>query len=189
MQVVPGVAGRRKLQGVGVGGSYGNFFAIFYVHDTYLASRDAEFLQCALDILVGLFERVGLETNTSKMQRIICTPGKIWTQLPIKSYCRLQQGHVTATKWNARDVKCHKCGKALKASSLSRHLANAHNVYQQMVVAKEFLELCPAVTYKVTNRSPTGLACPFPGCDGILGGGWMMRCHFWDVHPMDLLRG
>jgi hypothetical protein len=35
-------------------------FAIFYVDDAYLASRDAGFLQHALDILVNLFERVGL---------------------------------------------------------------------------------------------------------------------------------
>ena len=39
------------------------FFAIFYVNDAYLASRDAGFLQHALDILIDLFERVGLQTN------------------------------------------------------------------------------------------------------------------------------
>ena len=44
------------------------FFAIFYVDDAYLASRDAEFLQRALDLLVSLFGRVGLETNVSKTQ-------------------------------------------------------------------------------------------------------------------------
>ena len=48
------------------------FLAIFYVDDAYLASRDAEFLQRALDLLVSHFERVGLETNTSKMQTMIC---------------------------------------------------------------------------------------------------------------------
>jgi hypothetical protein len=32
------------------------FFVIFYVDDAYLASRDAEFLQRALDIIIGLFE-------------------------------------------------------------------------------------------------------------------------------------
>ncbi len=40
------------------------FFAIFYVDDVYLASWDAGFLQRALDVLVELFERVGLQTNT-----------------------------------------------------------------------------------------------------------------------------
>ena len=30
---------------------------------------------------------------------------------------------------------------------------------------------------------------PFPGCGGILGGGWMMWQHFRDVHPiMDLVK-
>ena len=48
------------------------FFAIFYVDDAYLASRDTEFLHRVLDLLVGLFERAGLETNMSKMQTMIC---------------------------------------------------------------------------------------------------------------------
>ncbi len=48
------------------------FFAIFYVNDAYLALRDAEFLQCTLDLLSSLlFERVGLETNVSKTQTMI----------------------------------------------------------------------------------------------------------------------
>ena len=63
-----------------------SFFAIFYVDDAYLASRDAGFLQHALDILVNLFKRVGLKTNTSKTQAMICTPGQIRTQLPTESY-------------------------------------------------------------------------------------------------------
>ena len=44
------------------------FFAIFYVNDAYLALRGVIFLQCTLDSLVSLFERVGLKTNTFKMQ-------------------------------------------------------------------------------------------------------------------------
>jgi hypothetical protein len=39
------------------------FFAIFYVDDAYLASRDAGFLQHELDLLVDLFEQVGLPTK------------------------------------------------------------------------------------------------------------------------------
>jgi hypothetical protein len=51
------------------------FFAIFYVNDAYLASWDAGFLQHPLTLLVDLFQWVGLRTNTSKMQTMICTPG------------------------------------------------------------------------------------------------------------------
>ncbi len=53
------------------------FFAIFYVDDAYLASCNPEFLQRALDVIVGLFSRVGLKTNAQKMQTMICTPGRI----------------------------------------------------------------------------------------------------------------
>jgi hypothetical protein len=53
------------------------FFAIFYVDGAYLASRDPEFLQRALEILVNLFACVGLKTNVQKTQTMICMPGRI----------------------------------------------------------------------------------------------------------------
>ena len=51
------------------------FFAIFYVDDAYLASKDPQFLQRVLDVLVDLFAWVGLETNVQKTQMMICMPG------------------------------------------------------------------------------------------------------------------
>jgi hypothetical protein len=66
------------------------FFTIFYVDDAYLASWDAEFLQYALTHLVHLFKRIGLQTNTTKTQMMICTPGKIRMQLSTESYHRMQ---------------------------------------------------------------------------------------------------
>ena len=115
------------------------FFAIFYVDDAYLASRDAGFLQHALDILVGLFEWVGLQTNTGKTQAMICTPGRIRTQLPFESYRRMQRGQVSAADWNARSVECRQCGKEMLASSLGRHLADVHDIYQSQVISEELL--------------------------------------------------
>ncbi len=52
-----------------------SFFAIFYVDDAYLAARDPDFLQVALNSLVSLFKCVGLETNIMKLQAMICTFG------------------------------------------------------------------------------------------------------------------
>ncbi len=62
----------------------------------------------------------------------------------------MQWGWVTAGKWNARSVECRQCGKELKASSLGRHLANVHDIYQQAVVAEALLEVRPPVTYRVS---------------------------------------
>jgi hypothetical protein len=116
------------------------FFAIFYVDDAYLASWDAEFVQYALTHLVHLFKRIGLQRNMTKTQMMICTPTRIRTQLSTESYRRMQQGQVSPSKWNSCNVEYRQCGKVLKASSLGRHLADVHDVYQSAVVAKELLE-------------------------------------------------
>jgi hypothetical protein len=164
------------------------FFAIFYVDNAYLASRDAGFLQLALTLLVNLFVQVGLQTNMSKTQTMICTPGRIRTQLPSESYRRMMIGRVTASEWNSRNVECYQCGNEVKASSLSRHLLDVHDIYQQTVVAEELLELRPPVLYMVsTGLHARGLPCPYPQCLGRLGNGWNMRRHFRDIHPLDLV--
>ena len=45
------------------------FFAIFYVDDAYLASRDPEFLQRALDLLVSLLRGWGLRQMCPRRRR------------------------------------------------------------------------------------------------------------------------
>jgi hypothetical protein len=76
----------------------------------------------------------------------------------------------------------------MRHSSLGRHLADAHNIYQQAVVAEDLLEERESNTY-VADVSYSGkyFRCPFPGCLGVLNSGWMIRRHFRDVHPKDLV--
>ena len=72
----------------------------------------------------------------------------------------------------------------MRASSLGRHLADQHQIYQQQVVAEELLNRREGVVYKV----PLGvgkLKCPFPLCKGELASGYAMRRHFRDLHPLD----
>jgi hypothetical protein len=159
-------------------------FAIFYVDDTYIAARDPTILQQAINILVTTFECVGLETNTKKTQAMTCMPGKIRLQLPSGSYQRMCSGCTPAADWDAHTVTCRECGKDMRASSLSRHLADQHKIYQQQVVAEELLEGREGVTYKVAPGCGK-LRCPFPLCKGELASGWMMRRHFRDLHPLD----
>jgi hypothetical protein len=82
----------RDYEGEEVAEYMTTFFAIFYVDDAFLASWDAGFLQHASTLLVNLFKRVGLQANMSKTQTMICTPGRIRTQLPSESYHRMQTG-------------------------------------------------------------------------------------------------
>ncbi len=153
----------------------GVFFAIFYVDDTYLGTRDPNFLQVALTSLVSLFKCVGLEPNIKKMQAMICTPGCISTQLSIDSYrCMHSYGSHIREDWDARMVEC----KRMNTSSLSRQLADQHEIYQQTVVAEDLLEDQEGVSYRATTLPSGKLACPFPGYVGELGLGWMLMQHF-----------
>jgi hypothetical protein len=75
----------------------------------------------------------------------------------------------------------------MNASSLSRHLADLHEVYQQMVVAEELRDNQAGMLYRATTLPKGKIACPYPGCVGELGSGWMLRCHFQDIQPKDLV--
>ena len=150
-------------------------FAIFYVDEGYIASRDAEFLQEALDILVETFKCVGLATNTKKTQAVVCTPGKIRLQLPTDLYKRLREG-VPAGEESKRAVVCHVCEKTLQAQSLRSHLESTHDIYQQVVVSGNLLEKHTGIRYEaeqVGRKMP--IKCPFPGCSGKLSSAYMLR--------------
>jgi hypothetical protein len=160
-------------------------FTIFYVDDGYIASRDAEFLQEALDILVETFKRVGLATNTKKTQAMVCTPGKIRLQLPTNSYRRLREGDHAEGESKQPEV-CHVCEKNLQARSLPSHLANVHDIYLQVVVADDLLEERAGIRYEAERVGRKMLIrCPVPGCPGKLSSAYMLRRHFRDLHPKD----
>ena len=111
-------------------------FAIFYVDDSYIASRDPNLLQQALDMLVEIFCLMGLETNTTKTQAMVCTPGRIHIQLSQESYQLMREGRggQEGGEWERRVVVCRKCGNSMQNRSLRQHLAGVHNIYESEVV-------------------------------------------------------
>jgi hypothetical protein len=161
-----------------------SFFAVYYVDDAYLASRDPVFLQEAVDIIVKLFARVGLETNVQKTQMMICTPGRIHIQLPSESYKQLHRG-IPAEEWNRWIVQCRHCKAFLQASSLRSHLAEQHLIYQAVTIPEDYSTPWMAVTYRVAPKYNGRLPCPIPGCLGEHKDGWMLWRHFRDLHPYD----
>jgi hypothetical protein len=58
----------------GGGAIHEEIAAILYAHDGLLASNQPDILQGGTDHLVDLFERVGLNANTSKTKSITCEP-------------------------------------------------------------------------------------------------------------------
>ena len=141
-------------------------------------------MQRVINGLVSAFKHVGLETNTKKTQAMTCTPGTIRLQLPTESYLRMRTGRTPAAKWDARTVTCRECGKHMRASSLSCHLADQHQIYQQQGVAEELLNWREGAVYRVLLGLGK-LKCLFPLCKGELANGYTMRRHFRDLHSLD----
>ena len=130
------------------------FLALFYADDGYIASTDKELLQeSIMDILIELFERVGLRTNTKKTLGMTCTPGRIRVSLSDQSYTRLRAGFQTQKEWDRRRVVCDHCGKEFSAASLTNHLETQHEVFRSKVINKDLLVDRASETYRATQSA------------------------------------
>jgi len=171
----------------GYGTAVRELMAIFYADDAVLASRDPVALQKALDIIVGLFERVGLRTNTSKTKIMTCVPGKIRTRLSPEAYNNSREGMSVAGDWQTRRVHCDICDMSLTAGSLPSHLETQHDVYRSKVISQDLLIEREAVVHKASVSIDGTYHCPVPGCPGSATTKWTLRRHFGQRHPLDLV--
>ena len=55
----------------------GRSMGFLYVKDGFIGSLDPEWIQRALNILIGLFYRIGVMVNVAKFKMITCQPGTI----------------------------------------------------------------------------------------------------------------
>ena len=60
--------------------------ACFYAYDRLIVARDPILLQRAFNSLCTLFDRVGLKTNTKKIEAMVFLPGRIRTYLSSEAY-------------------------------------------------------------------------------------------------------
>jgi hypothetical protein len=108
----------------------------FFVDNRLVRSRDPIWLQSAMDILITLFEGIGLWTNPDKIKVMTCVPGNIQVAHTEAAYHPQQQGPVDPTgkrHW----VECDVCGMSLAAGSLRSHLESQHDMYWSFVLNQE----------------------------------------------------
>ena len=60
-----------------LGETVGRCLGVFYAGNGMVGSRDSDFLQHAMNVLVGLFRRYGLVSNVSKSRTMTCQPGAL----------------------------------------------------------------------------------------------------------------
>ena len=99
----------------GLGDWVAKILVAFYVDDGLIASRDPVWLQESLDVLIGLFERIGLFTNAAKAKVMVCIPGRIREDYTEKEYADYKSQTVTAADKKRRRVQ--PCGWILPKSS------------------------------------------------------------------------
>jgi hypothetical protein len=81
------------------------FLSLFYADDGCIASTDPELLQDQKDVLIALFQRVGLRTNVNKTKAETCIDRKIRTRLLEPAYTGMRSGLGTRKECEARKVE------------------------------------------------------------------------------------
>ena len=140
--------------------------AVFYADDGLIAARDAKRLQQAFDMLIDLFDRVGLATNETKTKVMVFLPGRIRTCLSEDTYLsRLDALHRADRKGGK--VECHVCSVQFRKGSLASHLATQHGIYHAHLLAGA--DTCQPAdesrTYWARHLPAEGVwQCPVPEC-------------------------
>jgi hypothetical protein len=158
----------------------------FFVDDGLVGSRDPIWLQSAMDILVTLFEGIGIRTNPDKIKVMTCIPGNIRVAHMEAAYHAQQQGPVDPTAKRHR-VECDVCGMSLAAGSLQSHLETQHDTYWLFALNREVtVEREPRVYQAIADATRTYF-CPVLACVGVTCSDAVLRSHFLQPHPQDLV--
>ena len=102
--------------------------ACFHTDNGLVACRNPDLLQRAFDALTALFVRVGLRTNTKKMETITFLPGKIHNHLTEERYRTSRDNHFQK-RLKGRRVNCNLCNADLAVGLVQSHFETQHDVF------------------------------------------------------------
>jgi hypothetical protein len=93
----------------GIGNDVAKWLVAFYIDDGLVASRDPVWLQSSFNVLVGLFEHIGLFTNALKTKVMTCILGRIREGYTEEEYTSIRSGAEqpptgSAAGWIVRSV-------------------------------------------------------------------------------------
>jgi hypothetical protein len=121
----------------GLGEAARDHMVAFFVDDGLVAATYPEWLQLSFQILIALFEYVGLQTNAEKTKVMMCLPGKIQVAQTEEEYAAQQTGTAATTKrWR---IDCEVCGVSLAAESLKSHLETQHDIHRLFILNQDIV--------------------------------------------------
>ena len=65
--------------------SAGRCLVVFYANYGMVGSRDPDWLQYSMNVLVGLFRRYGLASNVANSRLMICQPGALRSGISVEA--------------------------------------------------------------------------------------------------------
>ena len=100
---------------------------MFYANNGMVASSDLVWLQGAFNALVGLFDKVGPQTNAGKTVGMVCHPCQAAGNLSTEAYGRRITGMGQSYRERLKDqVACGECGEILAVVSLLINMMTQH---------------------------------------------------------------
>jgi hypothetical protein len=140
----------------------------------------------SFDVLIGLFERIGLFTNATKTKVMVCIPGRIREGCTEEEYADYKSPTETSSNRKRCHVDCEICHTNLAAGSYQSHLELQHDVFCSMVLQRDIVVDCPPVVYRAIELLSAGTYfCLVPHCIGEASAKWALRQHFSFHHPQD----
>jgi hypothetical protein len=118
---------------------------MLYADDGLLASNQPDILQGGTDYLVDLFERVGLNANTSKTKAMTCEPRPEHGPISDHAYKRRMTGYGFSYKTRQRRKStCPTCDKEMAAGYLA--------INQREIYGSSGMELEPPIAASIVRR-------------------------------------
>jgi hypothetical protein len=167
--------------------------AVFYADDGHLYGTDADALQRATDLIVALFECVGLQANATKTKAMVCAPRPSVTRISSPAYKRRMNDHDAPTyrERKRQQVTCDICNANMQARSLNRHKRLKHGLDPTLIPQQDtppHLATADANTYMISMPNFNDIAqCPVPGCNTVIKTRIGMRRHFLYRHFQDTI--
>ena len=105
----------------------GRFMGVFYADEGMIGSRDPEWLQGTINVLIGLFRRVILMTNVARSKTMTCQLGAICTGMSEEAFSWRRIGEGAKNRESLRRrILCPYCGLELTSGSMVENHRQLH---------------------------------------------------------------
>ena len=111
----------------GLGETFGRCLVVFYTDDGMVRSCNSDWLQNAMNVLVGLFIRYGPAANVAKSRTMTCHPGELRAGMSEEAMVLKCTGVGDSYQVRLRkQIPYPECGVDITAGSLMAHRHRMH---------------------------------------------------------------